>query len=116
MEELYCNFITTEKNIYYCIYREFHSSDFFPERWFDLIVLLRCGNTELYDRLALRGYDDKKIKENIECEILEVTKEEVVASYKEEIIMELQSEKVEDMQNNIEIIANRIKEIINDKQ
>lgn len=24
---------------------EFHSCDFFPERWFDLVVLLRCNNT-----------------------------------------------------------------------
>ena len=30
---------------------EFHSCDFFPERWFKLVVLLRCNNTELYDRL-----------------------------------------------------------------
>lgn len=30
---------------------EFHSCDFFPERWFDLIVLLRCNNQQLFDRL-----------------------------------------------------------------
>jgi broad-specificity NMP kinase len=30
---------------------EFHSCDFFPERWFDLIVLLRCNNAALFDRL-----------------------------------------------------------------
>ena len=30
---------------------EFHSCDFIPERWFDLIVLLRCNNTALFDRL-----------------------------------------------------------------
>ena len=24
---------------------EFHSCDFFPERWFDLVVLLRANNT-----------------------------------------------------------------------
>ncbi len=24
---------------------DFHTSDFYPERWFDLIVLLRCNNT-----------------------------------------------------------------------
>lgn len=35
---------------------EFHSSGFFPERWFDLVVLLRTNNTQLYDRLALREY------------------------------------------------------------
>ena len=30
---------------------EFHSCDFFPERWFDLIVLLRTENKNLFDRL-----------------------------------------------------------------
>ena len=91
---------------------EFHSCDFFPERWFQLVVLLRCDNTQLYDRLKERGYAEKKITENIECEILDVLKEEVEASYKQEIIMELRSDSVEDMQTNLETIANRIKELV----
>ena len=76
---------------------EFHSCDFFPERWFQLVVLLRCNNTDLYDRLLARGYNEKKITENIECEIMDVLKDEVMESYQEEIIVELQSEKVDDM-------------------
>lgn len=40
-------------------------------------MLLRANNTVLFDRLKARGYNEKKISENIECEILEVTKEEV---------------------------------------
>ena len=35
---------------------EFHSCDFFPERWFDLVILLRCNNMQLFDRLKERGY------------------------------------------------------------
>ena len=81
---------------------EFHSCDFFPERWFQLVVLLRCENSQLYDRLKERGYNEKKITENIECEILDVLKEEVETSYKEEIVIELPSNSVEDMQSNIE--------------
>lgn len=87
---------------------EFHSCDFFPERWFQLVVLLRCDNTNLYDRLKERGYAEKKITENIECEILDVLKEEVESSYQPEIVMELQSSTVEDMQNNLQAIAERI--------
>ena len=68
---------------------EFHSCDFFPERWFDLVVLLRCNNTQLFDRLQERGYNQKKIDENIDCEIMDVLHDEVYDSYKEEIIMEL---------------------------
>ena len=35
---------------------DFHSCEFFPERWFDLVLVLRANNTVLYDRLAKR-YD-----------------------------------------------------------
>jgi adenylate kinase len=76
---------------------DFHTSNFFPERWFDLVVLLRCNNTELYDRLAARGYSQEKITENIDCEIHEVSQEEVYSSYKKEIILELSNEKQEEM-------------------
>ena len=68
---------------------EFHSCDFFPERWFQLIVLLRCNNTALFDRLKERGYADEKINENIECEIFGEIAEEVAESYNNEITMEL---------------------------
>ena len=30
---------------------DFHTADFFPERYFDLVVLLRVNNTQLHDRL-----------------------------------------------------------------
>lgn len=33
---------------------DYHGSDFFPERWFDLVVVLQTDNTILYDRLKKR--------------------------------------------------------------
>ena len=33
---------------------DFHSCDFFPERWFDLVIVLQTDNTVLYDRLDKR--------------------------------------------------------------
>jgi len=83
---------------------EFHSSGFFPERWFDLIVLLRCENAPLYDRLKERGYNDKKITENLECEILEVSADEAKESYKPEIILELRNDQPEDVEKNLQTI------------
>ena len=80
---------------------EFHSCDFFPERWFQLVVLLRCDNTNLYDRLKERGYSEQKITENIECEIFGELAEEVAQSYKPEITLSLPSEQVEHMEVNI---------------
>ena len=32
-----------------------HSCDFFPERWFDLVVVLQADNSVLYDRLTDRS-------------------------------------------------------------
>ncbi len=87
---------------------DFHSAYFIPEDWVNLIVLLRCDNTVLYDRLHARGYSEKKIKENIECEIMEVTADDVKENFSEQKILELHNEQNEDMLKNIEIISNRI--------
>ncbi|KAF3814485.1 hypothetical protein GH733_017643 [Mirounga leonina] len=40
----------------------------------------------LYERLETRGYNEKKLKDNIQCEIFQVLYEEALASYKEEIM------------------------------
>ncbi len=37
-----------------CVLLEHHSVDFFPERWFDLVLVLRTDNTVLFDRLTKR--------------------------------------------------------------
>ena len=51
---------------------EFHSVDFFPERWFDIVLVLRTETRELFDRLTARGYSSKKVEENITAEIMQV--------------------------------------------
>mmetsp|Transcript_23438 Transcript_23438/g.32752 ORF Transcript_23438/g.32752 Transcript_23438/m.32752 type:complete len:178 (-) Transcript_23438:23-556(-) len=79
---------------------DFHTCDFFPERWFDLVVVLRTANDVLFPRLEKRGYSQKKITENIECEILQVVLDEATESYKPEIVLELQSNSVEDATSN----------------
>lgn len=88
---------------------DFHSSSFFPVRWFDLIVLLRTDNTILYDRLKARNYIEKKITENLECEILEVTHDEVFESYDASNILELKNNMPEDVEKNIQIIIEWLK-------
>ena len=42
----------------------------------------------------------------VDCEIMEVTSEEVRDSYKEDIIVELKSEKIEDMEYNLDKVIN----------
>merc|ERR1712166_1502655 len=46
--------------------------DYFPERWFDLMVVVRCDTNTLYERLEGRGYAAAKVKENVQCEIMQV--------------------------------------------
>lgn len=87
---------------------DFHSSGFLPEDMIELVVLIRCDNTILYDRLKARNYSDKKIKENIECEIMEVTSEEVRDTFPENKILELRGEQVDDMSANLESVLNSL--------
>ena len=51
-------------------------------RWFDLVIVLTTDNTILYERLEKRGYDQKKISENVQCEIMAVIVEEARESYR----------------------------------
>eukprot|EP01137_Pigoraptor_chileana_P014534 Opistho-2@69272 len=85
-----------------------HTVDFFPERWFDLVVVLRTDNTLLYDRLTSRGYAEKKLTDNVECEIMQVILDEARDSYSSEIVHELQSNTVDDMEANVNRIISWI--------
>jgi len=83
---------------------DYHGCDFFPERWFDIVFVLRTDNTILFDRLSLRGYEGKKLQENVQCEIFQTILEEAKNSYAMDIVHELKSNTTEDMEENIEII------------
>ncbi|KAI9291645.1 P-loop containing nucleoside triphosphate hydrolase protein [Neoconidiobolus thromboides FSU 785] len=99
---------------------DFHSSDMFPERFFDLVVVLQTDNGVLYKRLEKRnnleiiklfsGYSQKKITENIECEIMQVVLEEASEAYKPEILVKLNSNNIEEMESNVERIQEWISE------
>lgn len=81
---------------------DFHTCGFFPERWFDLVAVLRAETDQVYGRLESRGYKTNKIQENVECEIMQVVADEARESYREGIILELPSNTVEEMEANVE--------------
>ncbi|XP_002158154.1 adenylate kinase isoenzyme 6 [Hydra vulgaris] len=83
---------------------EYHGCDFFPERWFDIVFVLRTDTNILYKRLENRNYTLEKIKENVQCEIFQTLLEEALESYNKNIVYELQSNSTEDMERNIEQI------------
>ena len=87
------------------IVADFHACELFPERWFDLVLVLRSSTDVLFDRLTKRGYNEKKRSENMEAEIMQVILEEARESYAHEIVHEVPSNTVEDMENNVERVA-----------
>ena len=103
---------------------DWHSCEVFPERWPDLVIVLRCDHTKLWDRLerrcvcavlgvefdnvdslslvlTCRGYPLKKIQENNEAEIMEVVLDEARSSYPAEVVVELKSESTDDLDANV---------------
>ncbi|CAE6429380.1 unnamed protein product [Rhizoctonia solani] len=67
---------------------DWHTCDAFPERWVDLVVVLR-------------NYPLQKIQENNTSEIMQTVLDEAKASYAEEIVVELKSENTEDLEANV---------------
>ena len=76
---------------------EFEPVDGFVEGHFahllpcDRIVVLRCRPDELKQRLAKRSYDERKIRENMDAEALDVCLIETVEAYSPGQILELDS-------------------------
>uniref|UniRef100_A0A9I9DZR9 Adenylate kinase isoenzyme 6 homolog n=3 Tax=Cucumis melo TaxID=3656 RepID=A0A9I9DZR9_CUCME len=85
---------------------DYHGCDFFPERWFDRVVVLQTENSILYDRLTKRGYEGAKLSNNIECEIFQILLEEAKENYEENIVVALRSDTVQDVASNVETLAN----------
>lgn len=81
---------------------DFHVCEIFPERWFDLVLVLRTSTEVLFDRLTSREYSDKKRSENMDCEIMQVVLEAARESYDTNIVHEVVSNTVEDMESNVE--------------
>jgi len=89
---------------------EHHSSSWFPERFFDLVVVLTCENGILYKRLKARGYDENKITENVECEIMQTVLQEAHDSYKSEKIKTFRSETEEQLKHAQATVSDFIQE------
>lgn len=95
---------------------DYHSCDLFPERWFDLIIVLRADTHILYDRLMKRGYSENKRSQNIQCEIMQVVLDEAKESYAKEIVVELKSNGIQDMEQNVDRIVAWYHQWIQDHQ
>ncbi|PNY01578.1 putative adenylate kinase isoenzyme 6-like protein, partial [Trifolium pratense] len=86
-----------------------HGCDFFPERWFDCVVVLQTDTSILHDRLSKRGYLDSKLSNNVECEIFQVLLEEAKESYAEDKVVSLKSDTIEDIDRNIATLTDWVR-------
>lgn len=90
---------------------DYHSSELFPERWFHLVVVLKASTEVLYDRLEKRGYKEKKVSENMDAEIECVCELEAREAYKEEVLMIRVNDTLDDMEETVALIAQRVEEL-----
>jgi len=93
---------------------DWHTCDVYPERWADLVVVLRCHHTTLWDRLEKRRYPLKKIQQNNEAEIMGVVCDEARESYQPGIVVELESNAMEDLEENVARIVTWIDQWMKD--
>ncbi|XP_037045447.1 adenylate kinase isoenzyme 6 homolog [Bradysia coprophila] len=84
---------------------DYHSCEFFPERWFDVVYVMQCENSILFDRLTARGYNAKKIQSNVECEIFQTILEEAMESYNSDIVIPIHGDSEEEFQKNLTQIS-----------
>ena len=92
---------------------DYHSSEFFPERFFSHVIVLTCGreNTKiLYERLEKRdGYTKEKIRQNVECEIFGECVEEAKEAYTGDGVVHVRSnETEEEMEETVKFIAEEL--------
>lgn len=82
-----------------------HSCDWYPERWFHIVVVLRTSTEALFDRLESRQYSKQKLDENLQAEIMQVVLEEAVESYPRIKVMELKNDSEQQKELNIRSIS-----------
>lgn len=100
---------------------DYHACDLFPPSWIDLVVVLRCEDTEVfYERMEERRYNEKKRDENIDAEIFGVIAEEAREGFDPDndkgLVVELKSEKIEDVETNVERIVQWVEQWVKDHQ
>lgn len=81
---------------------DFHTCDIFPEELVDLVLVLQVNTEQLYDRLQARGYEQHKVNENMECEIMQVVHEEAREAFAEDMVHAVPNNTIEDMDSNVQ--------------
>lgn len=89
-----------------------HSSDWFPQRWFQAVVVLRTDTAALFDRLEARGYSEKKRDHNVQAEIMQIVRDEAAESYPGVPLIECQTDKDEDRNSVVAKVKKHYKALV----
>lgn len=100
---------TTRSNMIECI-----EPDLVPMANINCIFVCRTNNTILYDRLKARGYNEKKISENIQAEIFQTILDEAreCLGGDDDKVIELISDQQDDIEKNVEIVLSKLDELL----
>jgi adenylate kinase len=94
---------------------DYHACDFFPERYFDLVLVLQCHTNVLYDRLSSRNYSELKRSENVTAEIMQMILEEAKQAYDPQIVHAVPSNTIQDMDSNVDRVRTWMEQWIRDR-
>lgn len=84
---------------------DYHTVDWLPLRWVQLVVVLRAHTESLYDRLTARGYADAKRRENVEAEVHQVVLDEATAAFPDTPRLVLWADLPSSLSRNVAAIA-----------
>ncbi|SBT30605.1 hemoglobin and proliferation regulated protein HBR1 [Plasmodium ovale wallikeri] len=86
---------------------DFHDINFIihKKKIIDHIFLLTASTNSLYDRLEKRNYTQEKIKNNIECEIFQTIKEDILEHFDDPTIFhELENNTLQQHEHNLDFV------------
>jgi len=89
---------------------DYHSCDWFPERWIQIVVVLRCNTEILYERLLAKGYTGKKLENNMDHECTPAYVEETREAYPRAMFFELPSNTYRDRARNLQLVKDAYQE------
>ena len=90
MNKVLINLIKKSKNLVL----DSHLSHYLPRKYVDYCVICKCNLKVLKKRLELRGYSDRKIRENLDSEIFDVCLIEAVENKHRVIVIDTTSRSV----------------------
>ena len=87
---------------------DFHSVGFIPKKIVDTVLVLQVATDVLWVRLEARGYEAKKIQENVQAEIFMESFSEAVDQFGAEVVVQRISNTPHDIHENIEFLIGQI--------